>query len=251
MYDEPFQWMEAISTRHSYVQEKLKNGQPVLAVPFNEGALIMGFTQQLGKIFEVYDRIALGGLGHPADVERLRMTLLDMAHLEGFNRSDKDVTIARLLQFGIAPALKQNFEEIQRAPYLAKLLLVEIGFDDRPLFFRLNYDGHWETFKQGAVISGQDKESDWMDKKISKTEFAAMPLDEALREVCEIWEEGKKQVPVEEDAAEEEKPVPLSKAFDRYSLEGAVLSTASGRKSLYRTLTKQEIDNLKATYKHP
>ncbi len=47
MYDEPFQWMEAISTRHSYVQEKLKNGQPVLAVPFNEGALMLGFTQQL------------------------------------------------------------------------------------------------------------------------------------------------------------------------------------------------------------
>jgi len=195
MFDEPFRWMEAISTRHSYVQEKLKSGQPVLAVPFNEGALILGFTQQLGKIFEVYDRIALGALGHPADVERLRMTLLDMAHLEGFNRSDKDVTIARLLQFGIAPALKQNFEEIQRAPYLVKLLLVEMSFDNRALFFRLNYDGHWETLKKGAVISGQMEESDWMDKKISKTNFAAMPLDEALREACQIWEEGKKQVP--------------------------------------------------------
>ena len=109
MFEEPFRWMEAIATRHSYVQEKLKTGQPVLAVPFNEGALILSFTRQPGKIFEVYDRIALGGLGHPADVERLRMTLLDMAHLEGFNRSDKDVTIARLLQFGVSPALKQNF----------------------------------------------------------------------------------------------------------------------------------------------
>ena len=250
MYDEPFQWMEAISTRHSYVQEKLKNGQPVLAVPFNEGALILGFTQQLGKVFEVYDRIALGGLGHPADVERLRMTLLDMAHLEGFNRSDRDVTIARLLQFGIAPALKQNFEEIQRAPYLVKLLLVEIDFDNRPLFFRLNYDGHWETFKKGAVISGQDEEADWMDKKIAKTNFAAMSLDEALRATCEIWEEGKKQAPVDKDEPDAEKSVPLSKAFDAFSLEAAVLSTATERKSLYRTLTQQEADNLKATYKN-
>ena len=55
----------------------------------------------------------MGGTGHPADVERLRMTLLDMAHMEGFNRSVKDVTLKRLLQFGLAPALKQNFEEIQ------------------------------------------------------------------------------------------------------------------------------------------
>ena len=81
MFDEPFRWLEAISTRHSYVQGKLRKGQPVIAVPFSEGTLMLGFSPQQGKIFELYDRIALGGLGHPADVERLRMTLLDMAHL--------------------------------------------------------------------------------------------------------------------------------------------------------------------------
>ncbi|SVD06771.1 uncharacterized protein METZ01_LOCUS359625, partial [marine metagenome] len=30
MFEEPFRWMEAISTRHSYVQEKLQKGQPVI-----------------------------------------------------------------------------------------------------------------------------------------------------------------------------------------------------------------------------
>ncbi|MFQ5482819.1 MAG: proteasome subunit alpha, partial [Nitrospinaceae bacterium] len=150
MFEEPFRWLEAISTRHQYVQEKLKKGQPVIAAPFRSGALMLGFSSQPGKIFELYDRIALGGLGHPADVERLRMTLLDLAHLEGFNRSARDVTIARLLQFGVAPSLKQNFEEVMRAPYLAQLLLMEIDFENRPSFFRLNYDGHWETFAKGA-----------------------------------------------------------------------------------------------------
>jgi proteasome alpha subunit len=192
MFDEPFRWMEAISTRHSYVQEKLKKGQPVLAVPYKDGALVMGFTAQPGKIFEVYDRIALGSLGHPADVERLRMTLLDMAHMEGFNRSDKDVTLARLLQFGIAPAMKQNFEEVMRAPYLVKLLFAEIDFDNRPLFFRLNYDGHWEMFKKGVVISGNDKESGWIQKQIEQTDFASFSLEQALKEACRLWEEGKK-----------------------------------------------------------
>lgn len=87
MFEEPYRWMEAVSTRHNYVQEKLKMGQPVMAVPYNEGLLIFGFAPQPGKIFEVYDRIALGGVGHPADVERLRMNLLDMAHLEGDRKS--------------------------------------------------------------------------------------------------------------------------------------------------------------------
>ena len=52
MFEEPFRWMEAISTRHSYVREKLFKGQPVIGVPYKEGALIIGFSPQPGKIFE-------------------------------------------------------------------------------------------------------------------------------------------------------------------------------------------------------
>ena len=44
MFEEPFRWMEAISTRHSYVREKLKKARPVLGVPYDEGAVILGFT---------------------------------------------------------------------------------------------------------------------------------------------------------------------------------------------------------------
>jgi proteasome alpha subunit len=248
MFDEPFRWMEAISTRHNYVQEKLKKGQPVLAVPYKDGALVMGFTAQPGKIFEVYDRIALGSLGHPADVERLRMTLLDMAHVEGFNRSDKDVTIARLLQFGIAPAMKQNFEEVMRAPYLVKLLLAEIDFDNKPLFFRLNYDGHWEMFKKGAVISGNEKESEWIQKQIEKTDFASLSLEQALKEACRLWEESKKQGSSESEDADEQ-PTTLAEAFDQWTLEAAVLSTETERKALYRAVTPDEIEPLKSAAK--
>ena len=248
MFDEPFRWMEAISTRHNYVQEKLKKGQPVLAVPYKDGALVMGFAAQPGKIFEVYDRIALGSLGHPADVERLRMTLLDMAHVEGFNRSDKDVTIARLLQFGIAPAMKQNFEEVMRAPYLVKLLLAEINFDNNPLFFRLNYDGHWEMFKKGTVISGNEKESEWIQKQIEKTDFASLSLKQALKEACRLWEESKKQgSPESEDA--DEQPTTLAEAFDQWTLEAAVLSTETERKALYRVVTPDETEHLKSAAK--
>ncbi len=248
MFDEPFRWMEAISTRHSYVQAKLKKGQPVLAVPYQGGALMMGFTAQPGKIFELYDRIALGSLGHPADVERLRMTLLDMAHLEGFNRSEKDVTIARLLQFGIAPAIKQNFEEVMRAPYLVKLLFAEIDFDNQAVFFRLNYDGHSEMFKKGAVISGNDKESEWIQKQIEQTDFASLSLEKALIEACHLWEEGKKQgAPESED--DEDPPVGLAEAFDQWTLEAAVLSTETERKALYRRVTPDEIESLKTAAK--
>ncbi|MEE8259655.1 MAG: proteasome subunit alpha, partial [Nitrospinaceae bacterium] len=187
-------------------------------------------------------------LGHPADVERLRMILLDMAHVEGFNRSDKDVTIARLLQFGIAPAMKQNFEEVMRAPYLVKLLFAEINFDNKPLFFRLNYDGHWEMFNKGTVISGNDKESEWIQKQIEKTDFASLSLKQALKKACRLWEEGKKQGSSESEDADEQ-PTTLAEAFDRWTLEAAVLSTETERKALYRVVTPDELEPLKVAAK--
>ena len=51
-------------------------------------------------------------MGHPADLEKLRFSLLEMAHVEGFNRSPSDVTGARLMKYGLAPTIKQAFEEI-------------------------------------------------------------------------------------------------------------------------------------------
>ena len=246
MFEEPYRWMEAVSTRHNYVQEKLKMGQPVISVPYNEGLLIFGFAPQPGKIYEVYDRIALGGLGHPADVERLRMNLLDMAHLEGFNRSAKDVTSARLLQFGIAPALKQNFEEIQRAPYIIRMLLVELNEQGRPNFFRMNYDGHWETFKNGTAIAGNEKVMDWLQREIQKKPFATYSHDQAMQEGIKLWNDSRKVSPNNEDQ-ENDLPKTLQEAFDLWYLEGAVLSEKSLSKAIYRPLSKDEINKLKSS----
>ena len=245
MFEEPFRWTEAVSNRHSYVQSKLKKGQPVFALPYQEGAFLIAICPQPGKIFEIYDRIAMGGTGHPADVERLRMTLLDIAHLEGFNRSLRDVTLTRLLQFGLAPVLKQNFEEIQRAPYLAKLVLLEIDNDKIARFFRVNYDGHWETSKQGTIIGGHQKMVEWIEKEIRNKPFATYSLAQALKEACILWEEGKKQIQEDE---ENDSPKNLKGAFEKWIVEGAVLCHNSARKSIYRPLDEQEIKTLKMVF---
>ena len=169
-----------------------------------------------------------------------------MAHLEGFNRSAKDVTSARLLQFGIAPALKQNFEEIQRAPYIVRMLLVELNEQGRPNFFRMNYDGHWETFKNGAAIAGDEKVMDWLQREIQKTPFATYSLDQAMQEGIKLWNESRK---VNTDNGEQENDLPktLEEAFDLWYLEGAVLSEKSLSKAIYRPLSEDEINRLKSS----
>src|SRR6185503_18574389 len=49
-------------------------GSPVVALGYDEGILLLTVGQQ--KLFEIYDRIALGAIGHPGDIERLRMAAI-------------------------------------------------------------------------------------------------------------------------------------------------------------------------------
>ncbi|MGH7258935.1 MAG: proteasome subunit alpha, partial [Nitrospiraceae bacterium] len=127
MYEEPYKWVEAVGNRRHYLDEQFRRGSPVVAASYADGIVLVTYTRGTPKLYEIYDRLALGGMGHPADLEKLRFTLLEMAHVEGFNRSPSDVTGSRLLKNGLAPIVKQAFEEIYKAPFIVKMLLAELG----------------------------------------------------------------------------------------------------------------------------
>ena len=154
MYEEPYRWVEAVGNRRQYLDDQFKQGEPIVAVSYLEGVLLVTFSRGTPKLYEIYDRIALGGMGHPADLEKLRFHLLDMAHVEGFNRSPSDVTGNRLMKYSLAPMIKQAFEEIFKAPFIAKILLAELGPQpDRDQFLTIDYDGSFEENRGCSVIA--------------------------------------------------------------------------------------------------
>ena len=155
MYEEPYRWVEAVGNRRQYLDDQFKQGSPIVALSYTDGILLLTFSRGTPKVYEVYDRIAIGGMGHPADLEKLRFQVLDMAHLEGFNRSPSDVTGTRLLKYGLAPTVKQAFEEIFKAPFIAKILLAELGRKkERDQFICIDYDGTFEEVSSFAVLAG-------------------------------------------------------------------------------------------------
>jgi proteasome alpha subunit len=154
MYEEPYRWVEAVGNRRQYLDDQLKEGTPVVGVAYDGGILLMTMSKGTPKLYEIYDRIALGGMGHPADLEKLRFNLLEMAHVEGFNRSASDVTGGRLVKYGIAPVIKQAFEEVFKAPFIVKILMAELGRKPgRDGFLTINYDGTFEERGQCAVLA--------------------------------------------------------------------------------------------------
>ncbi len=172
MYDEPYRWVEAVGNRRQYLDEQFKQGAPVVALTYADGIVLLTVSRGTPKLYEIYDRIALGGMGHPADLEKLRFSLLEMAHIEGFNRSPSDVTGTRLMKYGLAPAIKQAFEEIYKAPFIVKILLAELGQKpERDVFLTINYDGTFEETRRwaglGATAAVQAHMARYLDAQAS------------------------------------------------------------------------------------
>ena len=168
MTEEPYRWLEAITNRREYIEDQLTPGLPVVALSANPGILFLTIKTSTPKLFEIYDHLALGCLGHPADIEKVRQTVIDAAHVDGFTRSPNDVTARRLVSYNLAPALKNAFEQIFAAPLLFRGILAELGAAPADDFlWRLDYDGSFSAqsgaeLAHGVVIAGpRQVAKDW------------------------------------------------------------------------------------------
>jgi proteasome alpha subunit len=146
MTEEPYRWLEAITNRREYIEDQLSPGLPVVVLSTEPGILLMTIKTSTPKLFEIYDHLALASVGHPADIEKVRQTAIDAAHLEGFARSPTDVTARRLVSYNLSPALKNAFEQIFATPA-----------DD--MLWSFDYDGSFVAqggadLAMGAVTSG-------------------------------------------------------------------------------------------------
>lgn len=196
MIDEPYRWLEAVANRREYIQDQLKGGSPIVLVGYDGGLLLATIGREHQKIFEVYDRIAFSALGHPADVEKLRTLAIDQAHFEGFARATADVSLHRIANFWVAPAVKMAFEQIFNAPFIARMMLAELGdtpSEDRVC--KIDYDGSFRL-KSGTserssalfdLIAGTPQIEEAMVRWLGEKLSSRPSREEALQVALEAW----------------------------------------------------------------
>lgn len=161
MNDEPYRWLEAVANRREYIRDRLKGATPVFAFSRPEGILLVGVGSGNSKVFEIYDRLGLAALGHPVDIEKIRQTVIESAHLEGFTRSPEDVTLRRLLNFSLGPALKTSFEQILSAPIIVECVFAELeAKGGRDVLARVGFDGTYRFEDKGVVVVHTDPEAE-------------------------------------------------------------------------------------------
>ena len=263
MFEEPYRWVEAVANRRQYLDDQLTQGNPLIAVSFAQGILLLTVHRGTPKLYEIYDRIALGGMGHPADLEKLRFSLLDLAHVEGFQRSPSDVTASRLTKNGVAPVVKQAFEEIFRAPYIVKILLAEVGkVPEKDRIFITNYDGVFEEWSDmGVLVSRKSVEKSLHDEWTRQT--TPETLKAALERALRFWGlasllQGPIQVEEEEDREKSQKAdsdivsLPdeeaihqrIQETLNNETLECVLLDRTVSTMETYRVLAGDELHTL-------
>lgn len=188
MIEEPYRWLEAIGNRREYIREQLKGGTPVFAISRPEGILLFGVGQGQSKVFEIYDRHGFAALGHPVDIEKLRQAAIEAAHLEGFNRSARDVTLRRLISFALSSTLKNAFEQIFAPPFIVESIFAELG-EGQDTLVRLHYDGDHYYDTSGVVVAHHDAQAEaeaaeWIRKALQSTD----PLPRAATVCLTAWQ---------------------------------------------------------------
>jgi proteasome alpha subunit len=187
MTEEPYRWLEAVENRREYVREQLKGGSPAFGVKLPDGILLLAVGAGNSKLFELFDRHALVALGHPADIEKIRQAAIDAAHMEAFTRAPEDVSLRRLVSFGLSPQLKTNFEQIFSAPFLIEMLLAELGTPPaNDLLVRLHFDGSFEISNQQVVVVAASPDSEkaaqeWLNTAIKDQTDRAQIIEQLLQ----------------------------------------------------------------------
>jgi proteasome alpha subunit len=266
-----YDWNQALQQRNEYVEDRLKDGSPVIAVSYDDGILMLTLRgAQQRKVYEVYDRLMLGAIGKQSDIESLRRAAIDQAHQEGFERSPDDVTIQRIVGFALSPAVRRVYNDQQSIPLTLRAVFAEMNRD--PLsdhYYVMGYDGEFAVRERCAVAAGTPYAEEQAEAALK--EASAATLEDALKAALNAWGVGRARLapkaerddedeydPLRERDGGDDAPPPASDdpavavreaLKNGLVVEAAVLNRNSARETKFRLLRDGEISEAVDQYR--
>jgi proteasome alpha subunit len=257
----PYEWNESINQRNDYIEDKLKEGSPVVAVSYDNGILLLTLRRTQRKIYEIYDRLVFSAIGNQSDIESIRTGAIDIAHREGFTRSPDDVSIQRIVGFAVSPSIKKIYADPFAAPVVLRALFAELGktaAEDQ--MFIVSYDGEFTSNRKLAAIGGTAyAESQMLDYLKSSFGSELPSLEQALVSSVHAWGIGRVQTDPDAGETDDSEPAAdcnadvrefINERIDEgWIVEAAVLERETNRESRYKQVSEEAIIVTLATFK--
>jgi len=169
------------------------------------------------------------------------------------------------VKYGIAPVIKQAFEEVYKAPFIVRILVAELGQKpEKDALLTINYDGTFEETTGRAVLAATTVVQTKMVGYLKEQQPATLSLERALDLALRAWAVGSlAQQQDEADQQAESKPTasgtgssdaanPSSDALIAHvrglagerTIECAVLERQAPGTSKYRALKPADLSRL-------
>ncbi len=237
----PYDWQQTLRQKADYVEDRLREGSPVVGLSCYEGVLLVTVRRaQQRKIFEIYDRLAFAGLGNQSDLEMIRQIAVDFAHAEGFARSPQDVSIQRVVGVALSPAMKRSFSDPLRLPLVVRGLFAQLGdAPENDLFYLLNYDGEFSLSTRFGIAAGTEGAREAMERVIlARNTKRVLRRDAAIELALEAWAVGRREATA---AGSTDWRTMLTEALETGTIETALLERDSRRERRFRFLSMEEL----------
>jgi proteasome alpha subunit len=92
------------------------------------------------------------------------------------------------VKYGIAPVIKQAFEEVYKAPFIVRILVAELGQkQEKDALLTINYDGTFEETTGRAVLAATQTVQAKMLAYLKEQQPAPLSLEQALDMGLRAW----------------------------------------------------------------
>lgn len=183
----PYDWQEGIGHRAQYVESRLAGGTPVVMASVAEGILALTARRQARKIFEIYDRLMFSAIGQQSDVESMRVAAVDFAHQEGYNRSEADVTIQRVVS-ALGQPLKRAFGDFNTAPFVVRALFAELAESpEADSYYVMDFDGDYTVRSGFAYLAPNEDGALALKTAAAAIDWKTLSIEDALKQLRSVW----------------------------------------------------------------
>ncbi|MCW5934445.1 MAG: hypothetical protein KIT45_09145 [Fimbriimonadia bacterium] len=242
----PYDFQENISQRAQYIEQRLREGSPVIGISFTDGLLLFSLKRRGRKVYEIYDQLMFSAIGNQSDIETMRLAAIDFTHKEGYARSPDDVTIQRVVGSALSPALKKGFGDAMTTPFVMRSIFAELGPQpERDLFYVLNYDGEFFQQERFAVVGGSYQAEDSAIKSLEDAYGKKVPTFEKSLPLAIIAWGIAREAAVGEGLAgvsEERARQRVREEVESASLEVGVLERNTTKESRFRLVPHETLE---------